>query len=155
MPLQLKSAPTKSFADTAQADVAERVGTIVAAVRREGDDAVRRYAEQFDGWTRPSRLDDDQVEEIVAGLDPQVIEDIRFVQDQVRTFAQAQRDSLVDLEVETLPGVRLGQKHVPVQAVGAYVPGEVPADGVRAHDDRHRQGGGRAPRRGLHPTHPG
>ncbi|MFD0484519.1 histidinol dehydrogenase [Kineococcus sp. GCM10028916] len=123
MPLQLKSAPTKSFADTAQADVAERVGTIVAAVRREGDDAVRRYAEQFDGWTRPSRLDDDQVEEIVAGLDPQVIEDIRFVQDQVRTFAQAQRDSLVDLEVETLPGVRLGQKHVPVQAVGAYVPG--------------------------------
>jgi sulfopropanediol 3-dehydrogenase len=123
MPLQLKSAPTKSFADTAQADVAERVGTIVAAVRREGDDAVRRYAEQFDGWTRPSRLDDDQVEEIVAGLAPQVIEDIRFVQDQVRTFAQAQRDSLVDLEVETLPGVRLGQKHVPVQAVGAYVPG--------------------------------
>lgn len=123
MPLQLKSAPTKSFADTAQADVAERVGTIVAAVRREGDDAVRRYAEQFDGWTRPSRLDDDQVEEIVAGLDPQVTEDIRFVQDQVRTFAQAQRDSLVDLEVETLPGVRLGQKHVPVQAVGAYVPG--------------------------------
>ena len=123
MPLQLKSAPTKSFADTAQADVAERVGTIVAAVRREGDDAVRRYAEQFDGWTRPSRLDDDQVEEIVAGLDPQVIEDIRFVQDQVRTFAQAQRDSLVDLEVETLPGVRLGQKHVPVQAAGAYVPG--------------------------------
>ena len=123
MPLQLKSAPTKSFADTAQADVAERVGTIVAAVRREGDDAVRRYAEQFDGWTRPSRLDDDQVEEIVAGLDPQVVEDIRFVQDQVRTFAQAQRDSLVDLEVETLPGVRLGQKHVPVQAVGAYVPG--------------------------------
>ena len=123
MPLQLKSAPTKSFADTAQADVAERVGTIVAAVRREGDDAVRRYAEQFDSWTRPSRLDDDQVEEIVAGLDPQVIEDIRFVQDQVRTFAQAQRDSLVDLEVETLPGVRLGQKHVPVQAVGAYVPG--------------------------------
>ncbi|PRY10851.1 histidinol dehydrogenase [Kineococcus rhizosphaerae] len=123
MVLHLKSAPTKSFADTTQHDVAARVGAIVDDVRRDGDAAVRRYAEQFDGWTGPTRLDDDRVEEIVATLDPQVLEDIRFVQDQVRTFAQAQRDSLVDLEVETLPGVRLGQKHVPVQAAGAYVPG--------------------------------
>ncbi|MDF2554211.1 MAG: hpsN 1 [Microbacterium sp.] len=124
MPLYLKNAPTKSFTDTAQTDVAARVSDIIADIRGNGDDAVRRYAAQFDNWTAESfRLDDAQVEEIMATLDPQVIEDIVFVQNQVRTFAQAQRDSLVDIEVETLPGVHLGQKHVPVQAAGAYIPG--------------------------------
>ncbi|MEN8599805.1 histidinol dehydrogenase [Microbacterium rhizosphaerae] len=124
MPLYLKSAPTKSFTDTAQADVAESVRTVIDEIRHGGDAAVRKYAEQFDKWSADSfRLDDAQIAEIMAGLDPQVIEDIEFVQHQVRTFAQAQRDSLVDIEVETLPGVRLGQKHVPVQAAGAYIPG--------------------------------
>lgn len=124
MPRYLKSAPTKSFTDTAQSDVATRVGSIIADIRGNGDEAVRRYAQQFDNWSPASfRLDDGQVEEIMATLDPQVIDDIVFVQEQVRTFAQAQRDSLVDIEVETLPGVRLGQKHVPVQAAGAYIPG--------------------------------
>ncbi|MDN3497059.1 histidinol dehydrogenase [Planococcus sp. APC 4015] len=124
MPLYLKSAPTKSFTDTAQSDVAERVGTIIGDIRAHGDDAVRRYSTQFDKWDREAfRLDDAEVESIMATLDPQVIEDIVFVQEQVRRFAQAQRDSLVDLEVETLPGVFLGQKHVPVRAAGAYIPG--------------------------------
>jgi len=124
MALHLKSAPTKSFTDTAQTDVADSVRSIIADIRANGDDAVRRYAEKFDKWTPTSfRLSDDEVDEIMAGLDPQVIEDIVFVQTQVRTFAQAQRDSLVDVEVETLPGVFLGQKHVPVQAAGAYIPG--------------------------------
>ncbi|WP_138945669.1 histidinol dehydrogenase [Plantibacter sp. M259] len=124
MPLHLKSAPTKTFADTAQLDVAERVRGIIGDVRTDGDAAVRRYAEQFDGSSRDSyRLSDEQVDEIMATLEPQVIADIEFVQAQVRRFAQAQRDSLVDIEVETLPGVLLGQKHVPVQAAGAYIPG--------------------------------
>lgn len=124
MPLHLKSAPTKTFADTAQLDVAERVRGIIGDVRTDGDTAVRRYAEQFDRSSRDSyRLSDEQVDEIMATLDPQVIADIEFVQAQVRRFAQAQRDSLVDIEVETLPGVLLGQKHVPVQAAGAYIPG--------------------------------
>lgn len=124
MPLYLKSAPTKSFTDTAQTDVAARVGSIIADIRSNGDEAVRRYADQFDKWTAESfRLDDDQVAEIMATLDQQVIDDIVFVQTQVRRFAQAQRDSLTDIEIETLPGVRLGQKHVPVQAAGAYIPG--------------------------------
>ncbi|SMG27533.1 sulfopropanediol 3-dehydrogenase [Plantibacter flavus] len=124
MPLHLKNAPTKTFADTAQLDVAERVRGIIGDVRTDGDAAVRRYAEQFDGSSRDSyRLSDEQVDEIMATLDPQVIADIEFVQAQVRRFAQAQRDSLVDIEVETLPGVLLGQKHVPVQAAGAYIPG--------------------------------
>lgn len=124
MPRYLKSAPTKAFTDTAQSDVAARVSSIIADIRGNGDEAVRRYAEQFDAWTPTSfRLDDAQIDEIMATLDPQVIDDIVFVQEQVRTFAQAQRDSLIDIEVETLPGVRLGQKHVPVQAAGAYIPG--------------------------------
>ncbi|MFJ4015251.1 histidinol dehydrogenase [Microbacterium sp. NPDC090014] len=124
MPLHLKTAPTKTFADTAQQDVAERVRGIIGDIRENGDVAVRRYAEQFDNWSRDSyRLSDDEITEIIGTLDAQVITDIEFVQSQVRRFAQAQRDSLVDIEVETLPGVFLGQKHVPVQAAGAYIPG--------------------------------
>ncbi|WP_136056003.1 histidinol dehydrogenase [Microbacterium sp. K24] len=124
MPLHLKSAPTKTFADTAQQDVAERVRGIIGDIRENGDAAVRQYAEQFDNWSRDSyRLSDAEIEQIIGTLPPQVIEDIEFVQSQVRRFAQAQRDSLVDIEVETLPGVFLGQKHVPVQAAGAYIPG--------------------------------
>ncbi|MCM3778862.1 histidinol dehydrogenase [Microbacterium hydrocarbonoxydans] len=124
MPLHLKSAPTKTFADTAQQDVAERVRGIIGDIRENGDVAVRRYAEQFDKWSPESyRLSDAQIDEIIATLPEQVIQDIEFVQSQVRRFAQAQRDSLVDVEVETLPGVFLGQKHVPVQAAGAYIPG--------------------------------
>lgn len=123
MPLYLKNAPTKSFTDTTQSDVAARVGSIIDDIRANGDNAVRRYAAHFDRWEAPFRLDDADVERIMATLDPQVIADIRFVQEQVRTFAQAQRDSLTDIEVETLPGVHLGQKHVPVRAAGAYIPG--------------------------------
>jgi sulfopropanediol 3-dehydrogenase len=124
MPLHLKSAPTKTFADTAQQDVAERVRGIIGDIRENGDAAVRRYAEQFDNWSPESyRLSDAEIEQIIGTLSPQVIQDIEFVQTQVRRFAQAQRDSLVDIEVETLPGVFLGQKHVPVQAAGAYIPG--------------------------------
>ncbi|OAN33439.1 histidinol dehydrogenase [Microbacterium sp. H83] len=124
MPLHLKTAPTKTFADTAQQDVAERVRSIIGDIRENGDAAVRRYAEQFDKWSPESyRLSDSEIDRIMGTLDPQVITDIEFVQAQVRRFARAQRDSLVDIEVETLPGVFLGQKHVPVQAAGAYIPG--------------------------------
>ncbi|TIH37387.1 histidinol dehydrogenase [Subtercola vilae] len=124
MVVYLKSAPTKLFTDSAQSDVAERVKSIIATIREDGDDAVRRYSQQFDSWSPEAfRLDDAHIEAIMASLDPQVIADIEFVQKQVSAFAQAQRDSLVDIEVETLPGVFLGQKHVPVQAVGAYIPG--------------------------------
>jgi sulfopropanediol 3-dehydrogenase len=97
---------------------------IIADIRERGDAAVREYSEKFDNWSPESfRLSDDQVAEIVAAVPGQVIEDIRFVQEQVRTFAQAQRDSMREFEIETLPGVRLGQKHNPVEAAGAYVPG--------------------------------
>jgi sulfopropanediol 3-dehydrogenase len=104
--------------------VAERVREIIADVRARGDAAVREYSARFDGWEPESfRLDADRVAELVASLPDQVVEDIRFVQEQVRGFAHVQREALRDVEVETLPGVVLGHRHVPVAAAGAYVPG--------------------------------
>lgn len=120
----LKAGRSKAFADTAQADVADRVRAILADIAGRGDDAVRDYSATFDKWTPASfRLSDDEVAEIMATLPAQVIEDIAFVQEQVRNFAQVQRDSMTDVEVETLPGVFLGHRHIPVQSAGAYIPG--------------------------------
>jgi sulfopropanediol 3-dehydrogenase len=124
VPQDLKSAPTKSFVDTAQDEVQAAVRTVIADIRGRGEAAVRHYAEKFDHWTPESfRLDPEQIGEIIAKLPQQVIDDIAFVQQQVRHFAQVQRDSIRDVEVETLPGVFLGHKHVPVRAAGAYIPG--------------------------------
>ena len=93
-------------------------------IRSNGDSAVRKYSEQFDklgSGVLPAQRR--QVAKIVSDLPTTVIDDLSFVQRQVRNFAQAQRDSMLDVEIETLPGVRLGHKHVPVSASGAYVPG--------------------------------
>ena len=105
-------------------DVPAVVADIIAAVRSRGDDAVREFSERFDGWSPESfELDGDEIARIVAEVPEQAIDDIRFVQQQVRTFAQHQRDSMLDIEVETLPGVRLGHRHVPIERSGAYIPG--------------------------------
>ncbi len=120
----LKRAPAATFADRSRHDVAERVAQIIADVRTRGDAALRDYSGQFDSWTPESfRLDADQVAALTESLPDQVIEDIDFVQTQVRRFAQVQRDSMLDVEIETLPGVHLGHRHVPISAAGAYVPG--------------------------------
>ncbi|MEV6926059.1 histidinol dehydrogenase [Dactylosporangium sp. NPDC051485] len=104
--------------------VAEVVAGIIDDVRRRGDEAVRACSEKFDSWSPPSfRLSGDEIERIVARVPQTVIDDIRFVQAQVRGFAEHQRASMTDIEVETLPGVRLGHRHIPVAAAGAYVPG--------------------------------
>lgn len=104
--------------------VASTVTSVIAAVRAEGDEAVRRYSEQFDRWSPESfRLGDDEVERIISEVPPDVIADIRFAQEQVRQFALHQLASLQEFEIETLPGVRLGQKNIPVNSVGAYIPG--------------------------------
>jgi sulfopropanediol 3-dehydrogenase len=124
VPRYLKSARTKSFVDTAQDEVQTAVRTVIADIRDRGEAAVRDYSEKFDRWTPASfRLSQEQISEIIATLPQQVLDDITFVQHQVRHFAQIQRDSLRDVEVETLPGVFLGQKNLPVQASGAYIPG--------------------------------
>jgi sulfopropanediol 3-dehydrogenase len=104
--------------------VAETVRGILDDVRARGDAAVREYSARFDDWTPAAfRLSADQIAEIVARVPKQVIEDIEWVQTQVRGFAERQRASITDFEMETLPGVRLGQRNLPVRAVGAYVPG--------------------------------
>ncbi len=104
--------------------VAAVVDEIVSAVAADGDAAVRRYSAQLDAWEPEAfRLDDDEIAASLARAPTQVLDDIAFGQEQVRAFAQAQRATMTDLEVETLPGVRLGHRHIPVDSVGAYVPG--------------------------------
>jgi sulfopropanediol 3-dehydrogenase len=105
-------------------DVSATVTQIIAAVRVRGDDAVREYSARFDGWEPERfRLSDEEIERCLARVDRRTLADIEFAQAQVRRFAEHQRASLRDLEVETLPGVVLGHRHIPVDAVGAYVPG--------------------------------
>jgi sulfopropanediol 3-dehydrogenase len=108
----------------ADSRVRETVEGILDTVRTRGDAAVRSYSELLDGWSPPSfRLDREEIEALCAGLPSQTIADIRFAQEQIRRFARAQRGALRDLEVETLPGVVLGHKNIPVKSVGCYVPG--------------------------------
>jgi sulfopropanediol 3-dehydrogenase len=120
----LKAAVQDDGSPSSPADVREDVASIIADVRARGDVAVREYSARFDGWSPDGfRLDPDRVERIVAGVPTQVLDDIRTAQANIRAFAQAQRDSLRDFEVETMPGVFLGQRSIPVAAAGAYVPG--------------------------------
>ncbi len=100
------------------------VHDIIAAVRGRGDEAVREYSIRFDDWDPESfRLTEEQIASIVSSVPQQILDDIRFCQEQVRRFAEVQRSTLTDIEVETLPGIRLGHKNIPVGSVGAYVPG--------------------------------
>ncbi|MEM1398366.1 MAG: histidinol dehydrogenase [Pseudomonadota bacterium] len=101
--------------------------TIVEATLHEietrGDAAVRELSEKFDSYSPPSfRLSPSEIEALIARVSPEDMADLKFAQQQVRNFAQAQRDSMKDIEVETLPGVILGHKNIPVQSVGCYVP---------------------------------
>ena len=122
-PLYLKSALTTP-APTGDPAVADTVTNVIADIRQRGDAAVREYSEKFDKWTPESfKLSDTQIEGIVARVPAEVIDDIKTVQQNVRVFAQHQRDSLTDFEVETTPGVHLGQRNLPVSAAGAYAPG--------------------------------
>ncbi|MCL7746007.1 histidinol dehydrogenase [Halalkalibacter alkaliphilus] len=104
--------------------VQEIVSGIIKDVEENGDKAVRELAEKFDNWKAESfRLTDEQIAEIVNSVPEQTIEDIKFAQAQVRNFAEKQRECIKDLEVETLPGVTLGHKNIPVNSVGCYIPG--------------------------------
>ena len=101
----LKQSATDAGAARSDSSVQAVVSDVIAAVRDRGDDAVRDYSAQFDNWSPDEfRLSEEQVEEIVASVDPQIIEDIRTVQANVRDFAQRQLDSMHDIEVETQPG---------------------------------------------------
>ena len=120
----LKQAVPAQAVAADRARVADTVRGIIADIRERGDVAVREYSEKFDSWSPENfRLTPEQVQGHVDSCPPQVIADIKTVQANVRRFAQAQRDSLTDFEIETQPGVFLGQRNLPVGASGAYVPG--------------------------------
>ena len=116
----------KPDADRAEDDARTRavVETTLRDIEARGDAAVRELSEKFDGYAPPSfKLSQAEIDALIAELTPRELEDIKFAQAQVRNFAQAQRDSMLDIEIETMPGVILGHKHIPVQSVGCYVPG--------------------------------
>src|SRR5579885_3415598 len=124
MPRHIKTAALAGTQDEADAKTRATVEAIIADVRSRGDAAVRELSERFDKWSPPSfRLSEDDIRALVGRVAPTTIDDIKFAQAQIRNFAQIQRDALKDVEVETLPGVVLGHKNIPVGSVGCYVPG--------------------------------
>lgn len=105
-------------------EVRKTVEATLLEIEKRGDAAVRELSEKFDKYSPAAfRLSKEEIEALVARVAPRDLEDIKFAQEQVRNFAQAQRDSMKDIEVEPLPGVILGHRNIPVQSVGCYVPG--------------------------------
>jgi sulfopropanediol 3-dehydrogenase len=116
-----KPADQKAQLDTG---VRTTVEAILGDIEQRGDAAIHEYSQKFDKWNPPSfRLTDAEIASCIASLPTQAIEDIRFAQTQIKRFAQIQLMSFKDVEVETLPGVILGHKNIPINSVGCYVPG--------------------------------
>lgn len=118
----------RSKSDAEKADDNAKVSAVVAEtladIEARGDAAVHELAVKFDKYDRPSyRLSTAEIDALIAKVSPRDLDDIRFAHEQVVNFAKAQRASMTDIEVETLPGVILGHKNIPVQSVGCYVPG--------------------------------
>ncbi len=121
---RVKSGRTAEATAEQQAQVRRTVEDILADIGNRGETAVRDYSARFDRWSPEDfRLSNAQIEACVAALPKQTIADIEFAQQQIRGFALAQRAALKDVEVETLPGVVLGHRNIPVNSVGCYVPG--------------------------------
>jgi len=124
MPRYLKRGLDASAIKAADAKVRETVESILADIETRKDAAVKDLSKKFDNWSPADfKLSAQEIERAIAQVPKRDLEDIKFAQAQVRNFAQKQRDSMHDLEVETLPGVVLGHKHIPVNAIGCYVPG--------------------------------
>src|SRR6266516_1388865 len=120
----LKRGMDASAIKAADAKVRATVETILAEVETRHDAAVRELSQTFDNWSPPSfKLTASEIERAISRLGKRDLDDIRFAQAQVRNFAQKQKETLRDLEVETLPGVVLGHRHIPVNSIGCYVPG--------------------------------
>lgn len=116
-----KSAELQEQEDT---KVRNTVTDIISDIQKNGDAAVREYSAKFDKWTPPSfRLSEKDIEAIIDTVPKTVIDDIAFAQTQIRNFAQHQKNTISDLEVETLPGVILGHKNIPLASAGCYIPG--------------------------------
>mgnify|MGYP001796873874 CR=1 FL=1 len=120
----LKEGIDPDIKQKADAQVRKTVEDILEDIDARGDAAVRDLSSKFDDWSPDSyRLTRPEIDACYKELSEQEISDIKFAQEQVRNFAQVQRDALQDVEVETLPGVILGHKNVPVNSVGCYIPG--------------------------------
>ena len=135
----------------AAADIDAKVRGVVEAaledIAKRGDAAVREMSVKFDRWDREDyRLSDTEIQDCMDQLSGQALKDIEFAQAQVKNFAEIQKASMQDVEVETLPGVVLGHKNIPVNSVGCYVPGwQISASCISPYVGDHRQGRGRAP----------
>ncbi|MEJ8563109.1 histidinol dehydrogenase [Yoonia sp. GPGPB17] len=120
----LKSGKPESERAEDDAKVRGIVETTLGDIEKRGDAAVRDLSEKFDKYSPPNfRLSPSEIEAAMSKVSTRDMDDITFAQDQIRNFAQAQRASMTDIEVETIPGVILGHKNIPVQSVGCYVPG--------------------------------
>lgn len=120
----LKKGKSESELHEADQKVKQIVSDIIKEIEANGDEAVSAYSWKFDRWERSSfRLSDEEIQDIIASVPPQTIDDIKFAQQQIRSFAEKQRASILDIEVETIPGVFLGHKNIPVNSVGCYIPG--------------------------------
>ena len=122
MATHLKRRIAKEVTDELDRKVRQTVEGSLDDVRKRGDAAIREYSEKFDKWA-PKKLGKADIDAIIAKVSPQTLADIQFAQAQIRHFAEQQKAALRDIEVETLPGVKLGHKNVPVESVGCYVPG--------------------------------
>jgi len=124
MARHLKRGLDASAIKAADAKVRETVEAILADVEARRDAAVRELSQKFDKWSPENfRLSEAEIERAIAKVEKRDLDDIRFAQAQVRNFAEKQKATLRDLEVETLPGVVLGHRHIPVNSIGCYVPG--------------------------------
>ncbi|MGF1740384.1 histidinol dehydrogenase [Vibrio profundum] len=124
MATYLKNGITEEISASNDTQVRQTVEGILADIQSRGDAAVRDLSTKFDNWSPEQfRLTQEQIQACINSLDETTIRDIEFAQEQVKNFAQIQRDSMKDVEVETLPGVVLGHKNIPVDSVGCYVPG--------------------------------
>lgn len=120
----LKTGVTEKSPEAAEPNLQETVERVLREVQRDGDAAVRRFSEEFDRWSPPSfQLSRSEIAGCISSLPAQIVGDIKFAQEQIRNFAKVQRDAIKDVEVETLPGVILGHRNIPVASVGCYVPG--------------------------------
>ena len=120
----LKSGQSAEAKAENSAQVRTTVEAILSDIAARGEAAVREYSEKFDKWSPPSfKLSESEIADCVRALPHGVIDDIKFAQTQIRNFALTQRAALQDVEVQTLPGVVLGHKNIPVNSVGCYVPG--------------------------------
>jgi sulfopropanediol 3-dehydrogenase len=120
----LKRGMDASAIEAADAKVRQTVETILDDVKKRGNAAIRELSEKFDNWSpKDFKLAPAEIEKAIGHVKARDLEDIKFAQAQVRNFAQKQRETMQDLEVETLPGVVLGHKHIPVNSIGCYVPG--------------------------------